>query len=106
MTTNEKILSFITDSYFKVSKENAELAAKLNQEIIKAGFEKTNAFPGFEGQVVVSFYHKYIYAEFILYNNQWEFFLEKDGAEVKNCIYMSFFGCVEKIKELAAEYLK
>jgi hypothetical protein len=36
------------------SKETINLALRLNQEAVEAGFEKTNAFPGIEGEIQVT----------------------------------------------------
>lgn len=59
------------------------MALTLNDELSKAGFAKTNAFLGLDGEIRVTAYHDAIYFELTIEpNEQITFLLEKNDKEM------------------------
>lgn len=56
-------------------------AVKLNREILDNGFLETNAFPGTNGEIMITLYHNDDYLEFTIENNETITFVHEKKAE-------------------------
>ena len=87
--TAEKILSFrelpvgwhYGDGAPPTNK-TVDAALRLNEEAISSGFEKTNAFPGVEGEIQVTAYTDSLCLEFTIEPGGITFVEEQNGQEI------------------------
>ncbi len=76
------------------------MALTLNDEFSKAGFARTNAFLGLDGEIRVTAYHDDIYFELTIEpNGQITFLLEKDDQEMSYEESISLDKALQYIKE-------
>jgi len=76
------------------------MALTLNDEFSKAGFAKTNAFLGLDGEISVTAYHDAIYFELTIEpNEQITFLLEKNDKEMSYEENISLDKALQYIKE-------
>ena len=77
------------------------MALTLNDELSKAGFTRTNAFLGLDGEIRVTAYHDAIYFELTIEpNEQITFLLEKNDKEISYDENISLDKALQYIKEL------
>lgn len=80
-------------------REIIRMALSLNEEFSQAGFARTNAFLGLDGEIRVTAYHDDLYFELTIEpNEQITFLLEKNDKEI---------NCEENISlDKACQYIK
>lgn len=79
-------------------------AIKINRKLLRCGFEKTNAFPGLDGEIMVTAYHKEHYFEFAIEKDQSITYCREMGDE--ELAYeegYSYQEIISMIDELAEE---
>jgi len=83
------------------SESTVEKAFALNQEAAKAGFTRTNAFPGIEGEIQVTIYLQSAYFEFTIEpNGTVTFVYERDNHEIEYTEALSMDEALKKIQSL------
>ena len=85
----------------EVSESVLNSALALHSKIVAAGFIRTDAFPGLDGEIRVTVYQETMYAEFTLEKHgKWTFVLEEGEVEKEYQEFLSFEEAVSKINLL------
>ena len=83
------------------------LALKLHQEIIRQAFFVTDAFPGLQGQILVTIYYGDHYLEFTVEPDETiSFCQEEQDVEILNCEGLSFEQAIKQLQEFRRQTWK
>ena len=81
------------------SEETINIARALNTDLQRSGFQKTNAFPGIDGEIQITAYHESFYLEFtISVDGKITFVQERDNEELRYEEGLSVADAVNKIR--------